>query len=90
MKLNLDECLAHVKACLIAKRYYQVYGMDYQVTFSSVIKMMYDRILISLASTHHWSLHRLDVKNIFSMVFLMRRFIWSNHLILLLGGSLKR
>ena len=28
VKLKPDELLAHLKACLIAKRYFQVYGMD--------------------------------------------------------------
>ena len=39
MKLNPNGSLAHLKAHLVAKGYSQVYGMNYQDTFSSVAKM---------------------------------------------------
>ena len=39
--------------------------MDYSNTFSPVAKMTYVRLFISLATTHNWDLHQLDIKNAF-------------------------
>ena len=39
--------------------------MDYSDTFSPVAKMTYVRLFISLAATHNWDLHQLDIKNAF-------------------------
>lgn len=65
MKLQPDGSLARLKARLVAKGYAQVYGVDYFHTFSPVAKISSIRLLISLASSFHWPLHQLDVKNAF-------------------------
>jgi len=65
VKLNPDGTLARLKARLVAKGFSQVYGLDYLDTFSPVAKMTSVRLLISLATTHHWPLHQLDIKNAF-------------------------
>ena len=49
----------------MAKGYAQTYGLDYSDTFSPIAKMIYVRLFISLAATHNWDLHQLDVKNTF-------------------------
>ena len=49
----------------MAKGYAQTYCVDYSNTFSSVAKMTNVRHLISLAATHNWDLHQLDIKNVF-------------------------
>ena len=49
----------------MATRYAQTYGVDYSNTFSPVAKMTYVRLFISLATTYHWDLHHLDIKNVF-------------------------
>ena len=49
----------------MAKGYAQTYGVDYSDTFSLVAKMTYVRLFISLAATHNWDLHQLDIKNVF-------------------------
>ena len=49
----------------MAKGYAQTYGLDYFDTFSPVAKMTYVRLFISLAATHNWDLHQLDIKNAF-------------------------
>ena len=49
----------------MAKGYAQTYGVDYSNTFSPVAKMTSVRLFISLAATHNWDLHQLDIKNIF-------------------------
>ena len=39
--------------------------MDYADTFSPVAKLTSIRLFISLAATHGWDLHQLDIKNVF-------------------------
>ena len=39
--------------------------MDYSDTSSLIAKMTYVRLFISLAATHNWDLHQLDIKNDF-------------------------
>ena len=63
--LNSDESLARLNAHLVAKRYSQVYGINYQDTFSLEVKLTSVRTLVSLDATHHWPLHQLNVKNAF-------------------------
>ena len=65
VKLNPDGSLACLKACLVAKNYSEVYDINYQDTFSLVAKLTFIQILYSLAASHHWPFHQLDVKNIF-------------------------
>jgi len=56
-EVESDALLARLKARLVAKRYSQIYEIDYQDTFSSVAKMIFVRILVSLATAHSWPLH---------------------------------
>jgi len=67
VKLIPDETLTCLKAHLVAKWYPQTYGVDYQDTFSPIAKMISVRLLIWLATTLHWTLRQLDIKNAFSM-----------------------
>ncbi|RVW85346.1 Retrovirus-related Pol polyprotein from transposon TNT 1-94 [Vitis vinifera] len=41
------------------------YGVDYQETFTPVVKMNTLRVLLSLAAQFDWELQQFDVKNVF-------------------------
>jgi Reverse transcriptase (RNA-dependent DNA polymerase) len=49
----------------VAKGYTQIYGINFQETFSPVAKLNTVRVLLSLAANLDWSLHQFDVKNAF-------------------------
>ena len=49
----------------MAKGYAETYGVDYSDTFSPTAKMSSVQIFISLATTYHWDLHQLNIKNVF-------------------------
>ena len=65
VKVNPDRSIALLKARLIAKGYAQTYGVDYSITFSPVAKLTSIWLFISLAITHGWDRHQLDIKNVF-------------------------
>jgi hypothetical protein len=49
----------------VAKRDAQIYGIDYEETYSLVAKMTIVRIIIVMVAAKGWSLHQMDVKNVF-------------------------
>ena len=50
---------------MVAKGYTQVYGSDYDGTFSPVAKIASVRLLLSMATMCSWPLYQLDIKNVF-------------------------
>jgi histone deacetylase 1/2 len=65
VKHRADGTIDHYKARLVAKGFKQRYGIDYEDTFSPVVKIATIRIVLSLAVSRNWSLRQLDVKNAF-------------------------
>jgi hypothetical protein len=43
----------------------QIYGIDYEETYSLVAKMTTVRAIIAMVTAKGWSLHQMDVKNVF-------------------------
>ncbi len=65
VKHNVDGSVSIYKAKLVAKGYAQTYGIDYEETYSPVAKMIIVRTIIAMAVTKGWSLHQMDVNNVF-------------------------
>jgi hypothetical protein len=65
VKHNVDGSMSKYKARLVVKGYAQTYGIDYEETYSPVAKMMTVKIIIIMEVTKGWSLHQMDVKNVF-------------------------
>ncbi len=53
------------KARLVAKGYAQIYGIDYEETYSPIAKMTTIKVIIIMATIKGWFLHQMDVKNTF-------------------------
>jgi hypothetical protein len=64
VKHNTDGFVSRYKARLVTKGYAQTYGIDYEETYSPVAKMTTVRAIIAMAAKG-WSLHQMDVKNVF-------------------------
>jgi len=65
VKDNADGFVSRYKARLVAKGYAQTYGINYEETYSLVAKMTTVRAIIAMVAAKGWSLHQMDVKNVF-------------------------
>eukprot|EP00253_Pinus_taeda_P019494 PITA_19494 len=64
-KFNTDGSIDKHKAILVAKRYSQKKGIDYEDTFAPVANLSTIRIMIALTTKYNWKMHQLDVKSAF-------------------------
>ena len=65
LKRNSDGSINKYKAKLVAKGFHQQFGIDFEETFSPIIKPPTVRIILSLAVQFNWPLRQLDVSNAF-------------------------
>jgi hypothetical protein len=65
IKRKADGSIDRYKARLVAKGFKQRYGIDYEDTFSPVVKSATIRVVLSLVISRGWKLRQLDVKNAF-------------------------
>ncbi|KAK9937704.1 hypothetical protein M0R45_014476 [Rubus argutus] len=73
IKRNADGSIARHKARLVARGFSQEYGIDYDETYSPVVRHTTVRMILAFAAHSGWKLHQLDVKMLFCMVLFMKR-----------------
>jgi hypothetical protein len=64
-KYASDGSVERHKAQLVSKGFSQVEGIYYNETFSPIAKMNSIFLVLSLASSHKWEVHQMDVKSDF-------------------------
>lgn len=65
LKRQSDDSIARYKARMVARGYLQQFGLDYDETFSPVVKSTTVRLLLALAVNNSWKLRQLDVSDAF-------------------------
>jgi hypothetical protein len=65
VKHKADGSIDRYKAQLVAKGFKQLLGIDYDGTFSPVVKLATIRMIISHVVSREWVFHKLDVQNAF-------------------------
>ena len=88
VKVGPDGQVDRLKARLVTKRHAQQYGLDYYDTFSPMAKIASIRLVLSMVVMRSWPFFSWISRMSSFMVISLRRLIWSNHLVLLLRGSL--
>ena len=64
-QIHSNGAIERYQVRLVAKRYTQIYEVDYRDTFALVAKMNTIRIPLSLRTILDWPLQQFDVKNTF-------------------------
>nr|GEW34525.1 putative ribonuclease H-like domain-containing protein [Tanacetum cinerariifolium] len=64
-KFNTLGNLERYKGRLVAQGFSQQPGIDFDETFSPVVKSATIRVVLTIAVSRHWPIHQIDVKNAF-------------------------
>ena len=64
-KYYVDGSIARHKARWVVRGFSQQYGIDYDETFSPVVKPATIRVVLGIAASSSWPIQQLDVKNTF-------------------------
>ncbi|GJU16876.1 ribonuclease H-like domain-containing protein [Tanacetum coccineum] len=72
-KFHVDGILSRYKACLVTNGSSQQLSVDFDETFSLIVKLATIHTILSLVVSRRWSIHQLDIKN----AFLNEIFIWT-------------
>ena len=78
-KYALDGSVEIDKALLVAKGVSQVEGIDYNETFAPIAKMNSICLVLSLAASHKWEVHQMDVKSSFLHGYLQEKIYMEQH-----------
>jgi hypothetical protein len=70
IKRKADGTIDRYKARLVAKGFHQQPGLDFQETYSTVIKPITIRAVLSLAISYGWPIKQIDISNAFLHGFL--------------------
>lgn len=65
VKTNADGTLDKLKACLVARVFEQLAGVDYMETFSPVVKFLTIQLMFALDATRKWKIQELHINNAF-------------------------
>jgi hypothetical protein len=65
IKKRADDSNDRYKESLVAKDFKQRYAIDYEDTFSRVVKVPTIRTVLSISVSRGWNSRQLDVKNVF-------------------------
>lgn len=64
-KYKVDGTVERRKAMLVAKGFQQIAGLDFDETFSPVIKASTVRIILAIAVHFNWEVRQMDINNAF-------------------------
>jgi hypothetical protein len=76
-KFHADGTLERYKARWVLRGFTQRPGIDFDETFSPVVKLATVHTVLSLALSREWPVHQLDVKNAFLHGILTETVYWS-------------
>jgi hypothetical protein len=69
-KYNPQGLIIKRRACLVAQGFTQVFGVDYEDTFSPVIHLSSLRLICALAARNNWSIHQMDIDSAYLNTYL--------------------